>query len=52
MQSTSEKSGKRLYTVPRLTMHGTLEQLTKVTEKTFGVTDGYVFQGQGLATVS
>jgi len=52
MHSTSEKGEKRLYTAPRLTMHGTLEDLTKLTEKTFGATDGFLWQGVPIANVS
>jgi hypothetical protein len=44
MQSTGT-SVKRLYTTPQLTVHGTLEDVTKQLNKTWGATDGILFQG-------
>jgi len=35
-----------------LTAHGTLEELTKTTDKKFGATDGFTFMGQPIANVS
>jgi hypothetical protein len=52
MQSTSEKSGKRPYTTPRLTVHGTLEDVTQQQNKTYGLSDGYLFQGISITNVS
>ena len=52
MQSTSENSGKRPYTTPRLTVHGTLEDVTQQQNKTWGATDGFLFQGVPIANVS
>ena len=43
---------KRPYTTPVLTAHGTLEELTKTTEKKFGASDGFTFMGQPIGTVS
>lgn len=40
----SDKTTKRSYTTPQLKVHGTLEDLTKVS-KNFGFTDALVFQG-------
>lgn len=51
MQNAIE-STKRPYTTPRLTMHGTLEQVTKLINKDFGSTDGYAFQGVPIGNVS
>jgi hypothetical protein len=46
-------SGRRYYTTPQLTMHGTLEQLTKQLEnKKQGSSDGLVFAGITLVNVS
>jgi len=52
MQSTSENSGKRPYTTPRLTVHGTLEDVTQQQNKTYGLSDGFLFQGAPIANVS
>ena len=43
---------KQPYTTPRLTVHGTLEEVTKQQNKTWGATDGYMFQGIPIANVS
>jgi hypothetical protein len=46
-------SRKRSYTTPELTMHGTLEQLTKqLTDKKPGTGDGMIFQGIALTSTS
>ena len=52
MQNTVEGSTKRQYTTPQLTVHGTLEDVTKLQNKTFGATDGFLFQGVPIANVS
>lgn len=44
----AEKSAKRQYSVPRLTVYGTLEELTKGCDKEFGISDGFTFQGQAI----
>ena len=49
MQSTTTK---RPYTTPVLTLHGTLEEVTKTTDKRFGATDGFTFEGQPISNVS
>jgi len=41
-------SAKRQYSVPRLTVYGTLEELTKC-DKEFGPTDGNTFQGNPIS---
>jgi hypothetical protein len=46
MQRTLENGGKAQYTTPRLTVYGTLEELTKACDKTWGSSDGFTFQGQ------
>ena len=43
---------KRPYTTPVLTVHGTLEELTKTTDKKFGPTDGFTFEGNPITNVS
>jgi hypothetical protein len=42
----SENSAKRLYTVPRVTVHGTLEDITKQGIKRLGLSDGFLLEGQ------
>jgi hypothetical protein len=37
---------KRVYTVPQVTVHGTLEDITKQQMKTFGLSDGMLLLGQ------
>ena len=44
-------SRKRPYTTPQLTVHGTLEQLTKQSKK-LGSSDGLVFEGTAIVNVS
>jgi hypothetical protein len=48
MQSTT----KRQYTTPQLAVHGTLEEVTKQQNKTWGATDGFLFQGASITNVS
>jgi len=43
---------KQPYTTPRLTVHGTLEEVTKLQNKQFGPTDGFLFQGVAISNVS
>jgi hypothetical protein len=49
---TSDNSGKRPYTTPQVTVHGTLEELTKTQAKDYGPTDGFSFQGTDITNVS
>ena len=49
---TNARSEKRLYTTPRLMVHGTLEELTKQQDKNLGPTDGFTFQGVAITNVS
>jgi hypothetical protein len=42
---TSDNSGKRPYTTPQVTVHGTLEEITKQ-NKDLGGADGITFQQQ------
>jgi len=49
VQSTTNK---REYTTPQLTVHGTLEEVTKQQNKTWGSSDGFLFQGVSIANVS
>lgn len=46
------ENGKRPYTTPRLTVHGTLEEVTKQQNKTWGASDGFLFQGVAITNVS
>ena len=46
------QSDKRQYTTPKLTEHGTLEEVTKQINKTFGASDGFLFQGVAITNVS
>jgi len=52
--STSPNSTlqKRPYTTPVLTVHGTLEEITKTIDKKFGPTDGFTFEGNPIMNVS
>jgi hypothetical protein len=50
MQIRTQDSGKRLYTAPRLTMHGTLEDITKQGIKFFGASDGWALSNEGTIT--
>jgi hypothetical protein len=43
---------KKTYTTPRLTVHGTLEEVTKLIDKTWGATDGFTLMGVPIANVS
>jgi hypothetical protein len=43
---------KRQYTTPQLMVHGTLEEVTKQQNKTWGATDGFVFQGVPIMNAS
>jgi hypothetical protein len=43
---------KREYTTPKLTVHGTLEEVTKQQNKTWGSSDGFLFQGVSIMNVS
>jgi hypothetical protein len=52
MQSTTKNSGKKPYTAPRLTVYGTLEDVTKMPDKTWGMSDGFTFQGVAITNVS
>ena len=47
-----ETGAKRPYTTPRLTVHGTLEEVTKQQNKGFGPTDGFLFQGVPIQNIS
>ena len=49
---TSDNSGKRLYTTPQVTVHGTLEEITKTQDKMLGGSDGFTFMQQPIQNVS
>ena len=44
MQNIKQEGAKRLYTVPQLTVHGTLEQITQLVGKGAGASDGFAFK--------
>jgi hypothetical protein len=52
MKRGHEDTRKRPYTAPRLTAHGTLEEITKRPEKEHGPTDGIAFKAPKILTVS
>ena len=52
MQSTTGGSAKKLYAAPRLTVYGTLEDVTKMPDKTWGMSDGFTLQGVAITNVS
>jgi hypothetical protein len=45
-------SPKIPYQPPKVTELGTVHELTQICSKVYGPTDGFQFQGQGLATSS
>jgi len=48
----SATTQKRPYTAPVLTVHGTLEEVTKTQDKRFGASDGFTFEGTAITNVS
>jgi len=48
MQNTE----KRPYTTPTLTVHGTLEEVTKQQNKGYGSSDGFMFMGVPISNIS
>jgi hypothetical protein len=51
-EKTAHTDGKRAYTAPRLTQLGTLHELTLQSNKDFGGSDGFTFQGQPVTFTS
>jgi hypothetical protein len=47
-----EKSEKRAYVTPQLIVHGTVEEITALQNKTLGVSDGFLFEGAPIASIS
>jgi hypothetical protein len=47
-----EQSAKRVYVTPRLIVHGTIEEITALQNKSFGASDGFLFQGVPISNVS
>ena len=43
---------KKTYTTPQLQIHGSVEALTLVQNKTYGPNDGFTFQGDPIANAS
>jgi hypothetical protein len=52
MHRTTQSCAKRPYTVPRLTVHGTIEEVTQQIAKQYGASDGFTWMGQGITNVS
>jgi hypothetical protein len=52
MQRMTGHTAKRVYMAPRLTVYGTLEDVTKMPDKTYGSSDGFTFQGVSITNVS
>ena len=46
------KPVKKPYVAPELTVHGRVEEITLIQDKTFGPTDGFTFQGVPIMNVS
>ncbi len=51
-QDHLEETGKKAYTSPRLTVYGSLEELTAQQNKSLGPTDGFLFMGQPIQNAS
>jgi len=43
---------KKVYSTPRLTVHGTIQQLTMDQNKDLGGSDGFLFQSSPIHNVS
>jgi hypothetical protein len=43
---------KKVYTPPRLTVHGTVEEITMGCDKMWGSSDGFTFAGDPIVCVS
>jgi len=48
----AHKSERKIYTTPRLIVHGTLEEITADQNKMFGGGDGYLFMGVPIQNAS
>ena len=48
----TENQGKKVYSVPQLTMHGTVQEITMDQNKTWGGSDGFLFLGQPIQNAS
>jgi hypothetical protein len=46
------KGEKRVYVTPQLIVHGTVEEITALQNKTYGASDGFLFQGVAITNVS
>ena len=46
------KSTKKRYTKPRITVQGSVDKITLEQNKDFGPTDGYTFEGQPIQNAS
>lgn len=40
--------GKKIYSTPKLSVHGRLEEITKGCDKELGSSDGFTFGGQAI----
>lgn len=47
-----ETKGKKVYSPPQLTVHGTVEEITMACDKKFGSSDSFTFMGSDIVCVS
>jgi len=43
-----QSGGKKAYSTPKLTTHGSVEEITKGCDKQLGSTDGFTFMGLNI----
>ncbi len=51
-QPLSENQGKKVYSAPQLTVHGTVSEITMDQNKMFGGSDGFLFLGTPIQNAS
>ena len=51
-QTLLENQEKKVYTVPQLTIHGTVQEITMDQNKTWGGSDGFLFLGSPIQNAS
>lgn len=47
-----QSSQKKIYSTPKLTVHGAVEEITKGCDKQFGSSDGFTFGGSPIVCAS
>ena len=47
-QKNKRKQSKKVWSTPRVIVHGTVEKVTKGCDKEYGHTDGYTFIGEDI----